>query len=69
VIGTKVRVLPDRGAARDLIDVQAASSLYCTEDLENLGRRHARNEFRLEDPAARLDGAEWLRTKPSRPTV
>ncbi len=60
VIGTKVRALADRGAARDLIDVRAASSLYGTADLENFGRRHARDEFRLEDLAARLDGAEWL---------
>jgi hypothetical protein len=60
VIGTKVRALADRGAARDLIDVRAASSLYSTADLENLGRRHARDEFRLEDLAARLDGAEWF---------
>lgn len=60
VIGTKVRALADRGAARDLIDVRAASSLYSSADLENLGRRHARDEFRLEDLAARLDGAEWF---------
>lgn len=60
VIGTKVRALADRGAARDLIDVRAASSLYSTADLESLGRRHARDEFRLEDLAARLDGAEWF---------
>ena len=60
VIGTKVRALADRGAARDLIDVRAASTLYSTADLENLGRRHARDEFRLEDLAARLDGAEWF---------
>ncbi len=59
VIGTKVRALADRGAARDLIDVRAASSLYSTADLESLGRRHARDEFGLDDLAARLDGAEW----------
>jgi hypothetical protein len=52
--------LADRGAARDLIDVRAASNLYSTADLENLGRRHARDEFRLEDLATRLDGAEWF---------
>lgn len=60
VIGAKVRALADRGAARDLIDVRAASTLYSIADLENLGRRHARDEFRLEDLAARLDGAEWF---------
>jgi hypothetical protein len=60
VIGTKVRALADRGAARDLIDVNAAFSLHGFAELENLGRRHARDEFRLEDLAARLDGAEWF---------
>jgi len=60
VIGTKVRALADRGAARDLIDVRAASTLYSIADLESLGRRHARDEFLLEDLAARLDGAEWF---------
>ncbi|HXS62449.1 MAG TPA: nucleotidyl transferase AbiEii/AbiGii toxin family protein [Streptosporangiaceae bacterium] len=60
VIGTKVRALADRGAARDLIDVRAASRLYSPVDLENFGRRHARDEFSLEELAARLDGAEWF---------
>jgi hypothetical protein len=60
VIGTKVRALADRGAPRDLIDVHAASSLHTSSDLENLGKRHARDEFRIEDLAARLDGAEWF---------
>lgn len=40
--------------------MRAASNLYSAADLENLGRRHARDEFRLEDLAARLDGAEWF---------
>jgi hypothetical protein len=60
VVGTKVRALADRGAPRDLIDVHAASSLYSIAELESLGSRHARDEFCLEDLAARLDGAEWL---------
>lgn len=59
VIGTKVRALADRGAARDLIDVFAAHDLYSDADLEALGRRHARDEFRLEELADRLRGAEW----------
>lgn len=59
VIGTKVRALADRGAVRDLIDVHAASRLRTTADLETLGRRHARDEFSLEDLQARLAGAEW----------
>ncbi len=59
VIGTKVRALADRGAVRDLIDVHAASHHRTTADLETLGRRHARDEFCLEDLHARLAGAEW----------
>ncbi|WP_413804276.1 nucleotidyl transferase AbiEii/AbiGii toxin family protein [Streptomyces sp. OE57] len=59
VIGTKVRALADRGAVRDLIDVHAASRHHTTADLETLGRRHARDEFCLEDLQARLAGAEW----------
>ncbi|MEU2718823.1 nucleotidyl transferase AbiEii/AbiGii toxin family protein [Streptomyces sp. NPDC007205] len=59
VIGTKVRALADRGAVRDLIDVHAASQHRSKADLENLGRRHARFEFNLEDLRDRLAGAEW----------
>jgi sirohydrochlorin ferrochelatase len=59
VIGTKVRALADRGAARDLIDIFAARELYTDVHLEALGRRHARDEFSVEDLADRLRGAEW----------
>ncbi|PWI05631.1 hypothetical protein DIZ27_37930 [Streptomyces sp. NWU339] len=59
VIGTKVRALADRGAVRDLIDVHAASQYRSKADLENLGRRHARYAFSLEDLRDRLAGAEW----------
>ncbi|MGW1066330.1 nucleotidyl transferase AbiEii/AbiGii toxin family protein [Streptomyces aureus] len=59
VIGTKVRALADRGAVRDLIDVQAASRHRSTADLENLGRRRAHDEFDLEDLYDRLTGADW----------
>ncbi|MCZ4602443.1 nucleotidyl transferase AbiEii/AbiGii toxin family protein [Streptomyces sp. Lzd4kr] len=59
VIGTKVRALADRGAVRDLIDVHAASRHRSMGDLENLGRRHARYAFSLEDLRDRLAGAEW----------
>lgn len=41
VIGTKVRAIAERGAARDLIDVYAASHRWTTADLEEFGRRHA----------------------------
>ncbi|MGW0316433.1 nucleotidyl transferase AbiEii/AbiGii toxin family protein [Streptomyces flavidovirens] len=59
VIGTKVRALADRGAVRDLIDVHAASRHRTSNELERLGRRHGRDEFRLHDLRDRLIGAEW----------
>lgn len=59
VIGTKVRALADRGAVRDLIDVHAASGHRDTGELERLGERHGRGEFRLEDLRDRLVGADW----------
>ncbi|OEJ22270.1 nucleotidyl transferase AbiEii/AbiGii toxin family protein [Streptomyces subrutilus] len=59
VIGTKVRALADRGAVRDLIDVHAASRHRTANELERLGRRHGRDEFRLHDLRDRLAGADW----------
>ncbi|MFE5827975.1 nucleotidyl transferase AbiEii/AbiGii toxin family protein [Streptomyces erythrochromogenes] len=59
VIGTKVRALADRGAVRDLIDVHAASRHRTTNELEHLGRRHGRDQFRLHDLRDRLVGADW----------
>ncbi|MFD3679104.1 nucleotidyl transferase AbiEii/AbiGii toxin family protein [Streptomyces sp. NPDC058613] len=59
VIGTKVRALADRGVARDLIDVHAASRHRDVGELERLGERHGRDEFRLEDLRDRLAGALW----------
>jgi len=59
VIGTKVRALADRGYARDLIDIHAASRLRSRGELESLGRRLAWDEFSLEGLAARLSSAEW----------
>jgi hypothetical protein len=59
VIGTKVRVLAGRGLPRDLIDIHAASRLRSRADIEALGRRHAWDEFTLEDLKFRLDGADW----------
>nr|WP_203731650.1 nucleotidyl transferase AbiEii/AbiGii toxin family protein [Streptomyces sp. SID12501] len=60
VIGTKVRALADRGAVRDLIDVHAAADSRTLQDLERLGERHGRGEFRLQDLRERLGGAEWF---------
>ncbi|HEY9374815.1 nucleotidyl transferase AbiEii/AbiGii toxin family protein [Streptomyces sp.] len=59
VIGTKVRALADRGAVRDLIDVHAAAEHRTHADLERLGDRHGRDEFRLHDLRERLGGADW----------
>ncbi|MEU9037409.1 nucleotidyl transferase AbiEii/AbiGii toxin family protein [Streptomyces sp. NPDC048352] len=59
VIGTKVRALADRGAVRDLIDVHAASRHRTLHELERLGERHGRDEFRLADLRDRLVGADW----------
>ncbi|MEB8338530.1 nucleotidyl transferase AbiEii/AbiGii toxin family protein [Streptomyces endophyticus] len=59
VIGTKVRALAERGAARDFIDVYAASSRWTHNDFEELARRHARERFGLDDLHARLEGLAW----------
>lgn len=59
VIGTKVRALADRGAARDLVDVHAAARHRTNTDLEALGTRHGRDEFHLDDLRDRLVGADW----------
>ncbi|MFD5700637.1 nucleotidyl transferase AbiEii/AbiGii toxin family protein [Streptomyces lasiicapitis] len=60
VVGTKVRALSDRGLARDLIDVRAATDRWSHPELEELGRRHARDSFDLTDLQARLVGADWI---------
>ncbi|MEU0402744.1 nucleotidyl transferase AbiEii/AbiGii toxin family protein [Streptomyces sp. NPDC006197] len=60
VVGTKVRALADRGLARDLIDVRAASGRWSHTELEELGRRHARGTFDLTDLQSRLAGADWI---------
>jgi hypothetical protein len=59
VVGTKVRALADRGAVRDLIDVHAASAHHTATELEQLGERHGRDDFRRQDLRDRLAGAEW----------
>ncbi|MFF2007511.1 nucleotidyl transferase AbiEii/AbiGii toxin family protein [Streptomyces sp. NPDC058195] len=60
VVGTKVRALADRGLARDLIDVRAAADRWSRIELEELGRRHARDSFELSDLQSRLAGADWI---------
>ncbi|MER5781948.1 hypothetical protein ABT104_09530 [Streptomyces mobaraensis] len=60
VVGTKVRDLADRGLARDLVDVHAASDRWSRVELEELGRRHTRDSFDLADLKARLEGLDWF---------
>ncbi|WP_086564372.1 hypothetical protein [Streptomyces africanus] len=60
LVGTRVRDLADRGLARDLVDVHAASARWSHPELEELGRRHTPEPFDLTDLQARLTGTDWL---------
>ncbi|MEV5463071.1 hypothetical protein [Streptomyces sp. NPDC002788] len=60
LVGTRVRDLADRGLARDLVRVHAASARWSHPELEELGRRHAPDTFDLTDLQARLTGMDWL---------
>lgn len=60
LIGTKVRALTDRGTARDLTDVYTAAAHWSFPDLEELGRRHAWDEFDPADLQSRLEATELL---------
>lgn len=60
LIGTMVRALTDRGAVRDLADVYLAAAHWSYPDLEELGRRHAWDEFDLADLQSRLEATELL---------
>lgn len=60
VVGTKVRPLAERGLARDAQDVIAASRRWTTTDLEDFGRRHARDRFDLESLQSSLTGLAWI---------
>ncbi|MEU6573254.1 hypothetical protein [Streptomyces sp. NPDC046805] len=57
-VGTKIRALYDRGLPVDLIDARAASSRFTHQDLEELGRRHARDDFDLPTLQTRLEGTD-----------
>jgi predicted nucleotidyltransferase component of viral defense system len=59
VIGTKVRALADRGYARDVVDIHAASRIHSNAELESLGRRCAWDEFSIENLVMRLNAVEW----------
>ncbi|MET9761529.1 hypothetical protein ABZ016_21110 [Streptomyces sp. NPDC006372] len=60
LVGTRVRDLADRGLARDLVDVHAASARWSHPELEELGRRHSPDAFDLTDLQSRLTGTDWL---------
>ncbi|KFG10179.1 MULTISPECIES: hypothetical protein [Streptomyces] len=63
VLGAKVRAVADRGAARDLIAVHAATAQRTVTELEELARRHTSatsSTFDLTDLQSRLEGTEWL---------
>lgn len=63
VVGTKVRAVADRGAARDLVAVHAATVHWTIAELEELARRHTSatsTAFDLTDLQSRLEGTEWL---------
>ncbi|MGW2636342.1 hypothetical protein [Streptomyces sp. NPDC001348] len=58
-VGTKIRALYDRGLAVDLIDARAASAHFSRPELEELARRHARDEFDLPTLQSRLEGMDY----------
>ncbi|MGN9755741.1 nucleotidyl transferase AbiEii/AbiGii toxin family protein [Streptomyces sp. SD31] len=60
LIGTKVRALADRGAARDVVDVHVAAAHWSYPDLEERGRRHAWDDLDLADLQSRLEATELL---------
>ncbi|MFE3163022.1 hypothetical protein [Streptomyces sp. NPDC059224] len=59
-VGMRVWALTDRGLPRDLLVVHAAADRWSLPDLEDLGRRHARDTFDLTDLQARLTGTDWI---------
>ncbi|WP_217545827.1 hypothetical protein [Streptomyces sp. GbtcB6] len=60
VVGMRVWALTDRGLPRDLLIVHAAADRWTLPDLEDLGRRHARDTFDLADLQSRLTGTDWI---------
>ncbi|MEV5953018.1 hypothetical protein AB0M11_04410 [Streptomyces sp. NPDC051987] len=60
VVGMRVWALADRGLPRDLLVVHAAADRWTLPDLEDLGRRHARDTFDLTDLQSRLTGTDWM---------
>ncbi|GGN04414.1 hypothetical protein [Streptomyces fuscichromogenes] len=60
VVGMRVWALTDRGLPRDLLIVHTAADRWSLPDLEDLGRRHARDTFDLTDLQSRLTGTDWI---------
>ncbi|MBW8798002.1 MAG: hypothetical protein JF597_31790 [Streptomyces sp.] len=60
VVGMRVWALADRGLLRDLLIVHAAADRWTLPELEDLGRRHARDTFDLADLQFRLTGTDWI---------
>jgi len=46
--------------SRDLIGASAAADRWSRIELEELGRRHARDSFDLAEVQARLGGTDWI---------
>ncbi|MFF4899246.1 hypothetical protein [Streptomyces sp. NPDC001068] len=59
-VGMRVWALTDRGLPGDLAVVHAAADRWSLPDLEDLGRRHARDTFDLADLQSRLTGTDWM---------
>ncbi|MGW2831366.1 hypothetical protein [Streptomyces sp. NPDC001286] len=59
-VGITVRALAGRGLVGDLIAVRAAARRWSLPELEELGRRHARDAFDLTDLRMRLTGTDWV---------
>ncbi|MFF3336812.1 hypothetical protein ACFYWX_46235 [Streptomyces sp. NPDC002888] len=60
LVGIRVRDLVDGGLARELVDVRAGAEYWTRPELEELGRRHARDVFELADLQSRLAAVEWI---------
>ncbi|MER8005389.1 hypothetical protein [Streptomyces sp. NPDC094149] len=59
-VGIKVRALAEHGLVGDLVGVRAAAHWWSLPELEELGRRHARDTFDLTDLHMRLTGTDWV---------
>lgn len=60
LVGIRVRDLVAGGLARELVDVRAGAEYWTAPELEELGRRHARDLFDLADLQSRLAAVELI---------